>query len=126
MVAADSGSIYEPHPTLSYEWDPDFRTTSLRTPPPPRQRGPSVSSRKSPTNGSGFSNLPTPPSFNLGPHPADPHSTVLPTSPTASQFSPSSAFGNVLGMPNGRNLGPNASKEVVTGQELWVYGGQGG
>lgn len=126
IVTADSGSIYEPHPTLSYEWDPDFRTTSLRTPPPPRQRGPSVSSGKSSTNGSGFSNQPTPPSFNLGPHPADPHSTVLPTSPMASQFSTSSAFGNVPGMPNSRNMGPNASREVVTGQELWVYGGQGG
>jgi hypothetical protein len=44
----------------------------------------------------------------------------------ASQFSPSSAFGNVPGMPNARNPGPNASREVVTGQELWVYGGQGG
>lgn len=44
----------------------------------------------------------------------------------ASQFSASSAFGNVPGMSNGRNLGPNASREVVTGKELWVYGGQGG
>src|SRR3954468_19943757 len=56
-TAADSGSSYEPPPTLVYEWDPDSS-------PQPK-------------------NLPDPSSltglmFELGPHPADPHSTTYP------------------------------------------------
>jgi hypothetical protein len=47
--AADSGSVYEPHPILSFEWDPEQ----------------SAKLRKA-HNGA---------SFDLGPHPADPYST---------------------------------------------------
>ncbi|KAJ7219131.1 hypothetical protein GGX14DRAFT_434737 [Mycena pura] len=51
IVTADSGSIYEPHPMLSFEWDPDIET-------------------KAPRNQ-------TRASYDLGPHPADPSSTTL-------------------------------------------------
>ncbi|KAJ7752003.1 hypothetical protein B0H16DRAFT_1663119 [Mycena metata] len=51
IVTADSGSVYEPHPTLSFEWDPDAKT-------------------KSPLN-SVKEGRPSHPSFDLGPHPAD-------------------------------------------------------
>lgn len=55
VEAADSASVYEPLPTLKYEWDPapgasDFGRTSSQT-------------------GKGTS-------FELGPHPADPRSFV--------------------------------------------------
>src|ERR1700728_4541378 len=46
-------------------------------------------------------------SFGLGPHPADPHSTALP-SPTISGFS-----------------GPNIQQKQVSGLEIWVYDGNG-
>ncbi|KAG6919956.1 hypothetical protein DXG01_013305 [Tephrocybe rancida] len=92
IVTADSGSIYEPHPTLTYEWDPDQSS----------HYQPAQSHR----------------SFDLGPHPADPHSVLLPTSPVSSSN----------GYEDGylRTPGSNASKEVVTGHELYVYGGPGG
>ncbi|GLB35393.1 hypothetical protein LshimejAT787_0209580 [Lyophyllum shimeji] len=93
IVTADSGSIYEPHPSLTYEWDPD-----VRVPCQPAQ----------PTR-----------SIDLGPHPADPHSTIMPTSPVSS--APSSFING-----NARPSGSNASKEVVRGQEIYVYGGPGG
>ncbi|KAJ7172632.1 hypothetical protein C8R46DRAFT_158797 [Mycena filopes] len=48
IVTADSGSVYEPHPMLSFEWDPDAKTK-----------------HQQPSN-------PTHSSFDLGPHPADP------------------------------------------------------
>ncbi|KAG6874079.1 hypothetical protein C0995_006936 [Termitomyces sp. Mi166 len=86
IVTADSGSIYEPHPTLTYEWDPD--RSSPHSTHPAR-------------------------SFDLGPHPADPHSTILPTS--------SNGYANYTRPP-----GSNVSKEVVPGQEIYVYGGPGG
>lgn len=58
MTAADSGSVYEPHPMLSFEWDPDLE------------------SKKHPQ-----SHKPHHPSLDLGPHPADPNHTLngLPT-----------------------------------------------
>lgn len=87
IVTADSGSIYEPHPTLTYQWDPD--QTSHYTAHLKR-------------------------SFDLGPHPADPHSTILPTSL------------NGYGNNHTRSPGSNVSKEVVPGQEIYVYGGPGG
>ncbi|KAF8061567.1 hypothetical protein FPV67DRAFT_1563868 [Lyophyllum atratum] len=95
IVTADSGSIYEPHPTLTYEWDPDA-SASYQSPQPAR-------------------------SFDLGPHPADPHSTIMPVSPVSI---PPNMFTN--GSGNGRPTGGNASKEVVPGQEIYVYGGPGG
>ncbi|KAG6841682.1 hypothetical protein C0991_008320 [Blastosporella zonata] len=92
IVTADASSFYEPHPTLTYEWDPD--RSSVYQPAQPAR------------------------SFDLGPHPADPHSTILPASPVAT----SSGYGNgYLRQP-----GSNASKEIVPGQEIYVYGGPGG
>jgi hypothetical protein len=68
---------------LTYKWDPD--QTVIHRPPPAQ-------------NGS---------SFNLGAHPADPHSTALP-SPTTSGFP-----------------GPNIQQQQVPGLEIWVYDGNG-
>ncbi|KAJ7098064.1 hypothetical protein B0H15DRAFT_773302, partial [Mycena belliarum] len=84
IVTADSGSAYDPHPMLSFEWDPE---TSVEPPTPQRQNGTS---------------------FDLGPHPADSHST------------------NTLnGLPTNGNgklsRGPNARSEQVPGHEIWVY-----
>ncbi|KAG6831194.1 hypothetical protein H0H92_012334 [Tricholoma furcatifolium] len=90
IVTADAGSIYEPHPTLTYDWDPD-QTFSNNHVQPTR-------------------------SFDLGPHPADPHSTFF-----AAPMSPA---------PNGNGSytmqGSNARQEIVPGQEIYVYGGPGG
>ncbi|KAF8968403.1 hypothetical protein BDZ97DRAFT_1655223 [Flammula alnicola] len=63
IVTADAGSIYEPHPTLTYSWDPDQPLHSAT-------------------------------SYELGPHPADPHSVVMPAaaSPTVSTFSMAGTF----------------------------------
>lgn len=88
IVTADSGSIYDPHPHLTYEWDPTLR----------------ISSHTRPAKCS----------FDLGPHPADPHSIVLPSSPSPASYYAS----NDNGMTN--------LSQSVPGQELWVYGGQGG
>ncbi|KAJ7063156.1 hypothetical protein C8F01DRAFT_1131743 [Mycena amicta] len=49
IVTADSGSLYEPHPTLSFEWDPDLYMSP---------------EHDTPTR--------TRPSYDLGPHPSDP------------------------------------------------------
>ncbi|KAJ7273561.1 hypothetical protein B0H12DRAFT_1089992 [Mycena haematopus] len=49
IVTADSGSVYEPHPMLSFEWDPDLQ---------PKARPKAHRAKLS--------------SFDLGPHPADP------------------------------------------------------
>ncbi|TFK42983.1 hypothetical protein BDQ12DRAFT_677131 [Crucibulum laeve] len=112
VVTADSGSIYEPHPTLVYEWDPDKRSQ-----PTQFQRSSSSHSNGQRTGAS----------FDLGPHPADPHSTVMPASPQKSTFpSASSLFASPNVRQNGEAPGPNASRESVLGQEIWVYGGQGG
>jgi len=81
-------------------------------------------------------------SYELGPHPADPHSTVLPTSLTGagsplspslhSNFVPSAdEHGATDGTDNGNGswgehrFGPSTCTERVPGQELWVYGGRG-
>ena len=49
-AAADAGSIYEPHPILAYEWDPEHTDDHRRE------------------------RTTTSTSFDLGPHPADPQS----------------------------------------------------
>ena len=199
LTAADSGSIYAPHPTLTYSWDPDvpvpdftFSSPNRRPSPHPN---PGLGPSATPTpSGSGFSSYPgspglitrettnnstysthsqpqsgyqqhlsntfvpthaSRPSFELGPHPADPHST-LPASPMVGSFAaanysfnPTSTSSGYDGMPNGggengyhyggagqagapgglddnAGLGPNAFSEQALGQELWVYGGHGG
>ncbi|KAF5391297.1 hypothetical protein D9757_001947 [Collybiopsis confluens] len=86
-LAADAGSTYEPHPVLTYQYDPDKL---------PRQKA-----KKSVEK-----------SFDLGPHPADPHSTSLPLS--ASQVNGSASSG------------PNFTSRQTVGQEIWVYPGAGG
>ncbi|KAJ7470605.1 hypothetical protein FB451DRAFT_1340055 [Mycena latifolia] len=89
IVTADSGSVYEPHPMLSFEWDPD---KSAKLQKAHKQKGAS---------------------FDLGPHPADSHST------------------NTLnGLPtNGSgkaSRGPNSRSEQVPGHEIWVYASHSG
>ncbi|KAL0947072.1 hypothetical protein HGRIS_013213 [Hohenbuehelia grisea] len=98
IVTADSGSIYEPHPLLKYEWDPSADTNNahtLQTPITRRSAGPS---------------------FDLGPHPADPHSTILPTSPSSSGFEANGLAYDV----------PNVVSKEVPGHEFYVYAGHGG
>jgi hypothetical protein len=88
-IASDAGSLYDPHPMLTYKWDPD---APVEHRPLPQQNG-------SP--------------FDLGPHPADPDASALP-SPT-----PTTNFQN--GLP-----GPRAQMHHVPGHEIWVYGGAEG
>src|SRR6516162_953719 len=59
-VAADSGSTYEPHPVLTYEWDPDGDVQFPR-----RRRTMTMS-------------------FDLPPHPAD-HNTIITAAPPNGQ-----------------------------------------
>jgi hypothetical protein len=87
IVTSDAGSIYEPYPMLAYQWDPDAPAI---LPPSPQQNGSH---------------------FNLGPHPADPNASALP--------SPTSTHAN--GFPS-----PNAQVQHVPGHEVWVYGGNEG
>ena len=98
QIAADSGSTYEPHPVLTYEWDPDAPHPSYDD----RTHG----------NYNGHGAQPSK-SFDLGPHPADPHSITLAGAPQKETS-------------NGSSLGPNYSCQDVPGQEIWVYGGNGG
>ncbi|KAJ3562891.1 hypothetical protein NP233_g9293 [Leucocoprinus birnbaumii] len=115
IVTADAGSIYEPHPKFSYEWDSDKLTPSTLREKPNGNNGAysaSVQSASSKSqNGNGHL------SFDLGPHPADPHSTALPGSPMSTSVSASS----MADTP-----GPNARREDSYGQDIWVYAGTGG
>jgi hypothetical protein len=61
ITAADSGSVYEPLPFISYQWDPDFLPTLRRVH----------------ENSADLGVHPV----DLGLHPADPHSTTAPTLP---------------------------------------------
>jgi len=146
--AADAGSIYEPLPSLTYEWDPDRSMpdtfSSFTTPngtlsassPPTRDRANSTATSMFRNGSASGSPVQTMPSFELGPHPADPHSTVMPTSPSGTAFAvqSSNSSGSVAGYPfvgangllGGNASGVNACKEKVPGQEIWVYGGAGG
>jgi len=172
-TAADSGSIYNPHPLLSYAWDPDQpipshhrRTTTSFSeaypPPRPSYNGVNLPQQSPPfndnpnypvpdnTNNSGYHNgfqggysptsttrpnglaaLHSATSYELGPHPADPHSTVLPTpaSPTVSSLSvPGYPFSAGASASPGsfQSNNSNTCSERVLGKELFVYGGQGG
>ncbi|KAI1788498.1 hypothetical protein LXA43DRAFT_894527 [Ganoderma leucocontextum] len=62
IVTADAGSVYEPHPCLTYNWDPNYTPSGVNI---KRQ----VSSRLHSQ------------SFDLAPHPADPMSISAHTSP---------------------------------------------
>ncbi|KAJ3761059.1 hypothetical protein EV360DRAFT_93213 [Lentinula raphanica] len=90
IVTSDAGSTYEPHPTLIYEFDPD------RLPRHHNKTKKDLAGK----------------SFDLGPHPADPHSTSLP-------ISASQANGHTTS-------GPHFTSEQSAAQEIWVYPGAGG
>jgi hypothetical protein len=113
IVTADSGSLYEPNPRLSYEWDPDKSTlATLRVNGTHAGYPASIKTASSNTqNGNGH--LP----LELGPHPADPHSTILPASPINTIASASTAS---------ETVGPRARREDSYGQDIWVYAGTGG
>ncbi|KAF7304654.1 C-CAP/cofactor C-like domain-containing protein [Mycena kentingensis (nom. inval.)] len=89
IATADSGSVYSPHPALTLEWDPDL-SHDPTTPTQPH------------------------PSFDLGPHPADPSAAA-----TLSQ-------GIEYKSANDADKhGPRYRKQEVTGQEIWVFIGAG-
>ncbi|KAI0373303.1 hypothetical protein BV20DRAFT_938217 [Pilatotrama ljubarskyi] len=91
IVTADAGSVYEPLPTLTYHWDPSRQVGKLKRHVSSRMHGKS---------------------FDLGPHPADPLSTVSPASP--------------MGENGEYREGPDPEQRSVVGQELYVYYGNGG
>lgn len=98
IVTADSGSSYEPFPDLTYQWDPE----EIARPSPS-------------TQGSH-------PSYDLGPHPADPHATAM-AGPSAQLPDTNEAyFGDYKGKGNTRD----DQTQHVTGQEIYVYSGNGG
>lgn len=134
LLAADSGSIYDPPPTLSYSWDPDqsvpaHRRTSNSIYPSKSSGDYQKDSESQRYQPSSLHHLHSVASYELGLHPADPHSTI-----TSATFSSSGASGH--GATNGsvkgngsweeHRFGPGTCTERVSGQELWVYGGQGG
>jgi hypothetical protein len=137
LLAADSGSIYDPPPTLSYSWDPDQSVPAHhRTNPmfPSKSSGDYQTDSESQRQPSSFQHLHSVASYELGLHPADPHSTISLTS-MSSQFnlaSGASGHGAENGSVKGNGsldehrFGPGTCTERVSGQELWVYGGQGG
>lgn len=93
LAAVDSGSTYEPNPMLTYEWDP----TGPNFAPVHRVKQ-SLSGQGKPT-------------YDLGPHPADPMAASFSQSPTDDGHMYQS---------------PQARKETVPGQELWAYVGNAG
>jgi hypothetical protein len=131
LLAADSGSIYAPSPSLSYSWDPDQSVPAHRRTHPSQSSFDHQTDNESQRYQPSSHFLQSVASYELGPHPADPHSTALLTS-TSSLSSGASGYGatneNVKG--NGSldddRFGPGTCTERVSGQELWVYGGQSG
>jgi hypothetical protein len=98
FLAADSGSSYEPFPVLTYQWDPE----EIARPSPS-------------TQGSHLS-------YELGPHPADPHATAM-AGPSAQLPDTNEAyFGDYKEKGNTRD----DQTQHVTGQEIYVYSGNGG
>ncbi|KAG9318865.1 adenylate cyclase associated N terminal-domain-containing protein [Chiua virens] len=97
IVTADGGSHYDPHPVLTYQWDPEERT---------EQRAGCRHGRSS---------------FDLGPHPADPHSTAMSPPPTTQ--APPEKFG--YGDYKSKTGGIGDQTQRVTGQEIYVYAGNG-
>jgi hypothetical protein len=99
FLAADSGSSYEPFPVLTYQWDPEEIAR-----PNPHTQG-------------------SHPSYDLGPHPADPHATAM-AGPAAQvpDANPAPYFGDYKEKGNTRD----DQTQHVTGQEIYVYSGNGG
>ena len=142
LLAVDSVSVYDPPPTLSYFWDPD---------PIPNQSVPAHRRTSTTTSITSNPSKSSVASYELGPHPSDPHSIILPTSTT---FSSSPQFNLATGSTSRRasmtprpgatnerigsrrasslRFGPGADTqreyraERVSGQELWVYGEEWG
>ena len=147
LLAVDSVSVYDPPPTLSYSWDPasDPIPSPNQSVPPNRRRASTAASTTSNTSRSSVA------FYELGPHPSDPHSIILPTSTT---FSSSPQFNLATGSTSRRasmtpqpmttnerigsrrasslRFGPGAETQReyrtkrVLGQELWVYGEESG
>jgi len=131
-LAADSGSIYDPHPTLTYSWNPDpsaaQESTSVDLLLASRMHRRTESNAIKP-----HAQEPSAQSLELGPHPADPHSTILPAIPTVSNFhGPSFTFSPAdVTKTHTRGTSENiyatrSCSEKALGQELWVYCGTAG
>ncbi|KAF5365719.1 hypothetical protein D9758_003279 [Tetrapyrgos nigripes] len=93
VVTADSGSSYDPSPCTLLEWDPEKRT-------PSNKRAKSI-------------RRPHAQSFDLGPHPADPHSTSV-------------IIANQLNGRPSQSHSPSAQVQNIIGEELYVHAGNGG
>ena len=89
--AADAGSIYEPHPMFTFQWDPDRPAVSKRT-------------HNGTSNGHGRS-------FDLGPHPAD---------PMASHVSPTTIDGQYKGPHAQKRSVPGQEIYVYVGNGGYV------
>lgn len=140
LLAADSGSIYDPPPTLSYSWDPDQSVPARRRTSnsiyPSKSSGDHQNDSESQRHQPSSFYLHSVASYELGLHPADPHSTITSTifssSPQFNLASGASGHGATNGSVKGNGswdehrFGPGTCTERVSGQELWVYGGQGG
>ncbi|KAI0747647.1 hypothetical protein C8Q80DRAFT_1353629 [Daedaleopsis nitida] len=97
IVTADAGSVYEPLPTLSYHWDPDYTPTGkLKRHMSTRTHGQS---------------------FDLAPHPADPMSIVAPVSPEVLNA-------GVDLKPEAARV--DSEQRRAEGKELYVHYGNGG
>ncbi|KAL9714797.1 hypothetical protein Ac2012v2_001457 [Leucoagaricus gongylophorus] len=96
---------------LSYQWDPDRMSPSTVSAGDRIYPASDQSSTSNSRNGNGHF------SFDLGPHPADPHFTGFPGSP----INISTSTSTMAAIP-----GPNFRKEDAYGQDIWVYIGSGG
>ncbi|PFH52428.1 hypothetical protein AMATHDRAFT_74220 [Amanita thiersii Skay4041] len=110
IVTADSGSIYEPFPSLTYEWDPDQPPSYLIQPQWTASDGSTQSAS----------------TYELGPHPADPHSTVAPALSAQASVTSWAWQGVNNGGLDGKPRGINARSRIVKGQEIYAYAGQSG
>jgi hypothetical protein len=99
FLAADSGSSYEPFPVLTYQWDPE----EIARPNPD-------------TQGSLMG-------YDLGPHPADHHATAM-TGPAAQV--PDANAAPYLGDYKEKGNARDDQTQHVTGQEIYIYSGNGG
>ncbi|KIJ68942.1 hypothetical protein HYDPIDRAFT_80069 [Hydnomerulius pinastri MD-312] len=97
IVTADSSSYYDPHPILTYQWDPEERERP--------QTSPVESFRQS---------------FDLAPHPADPHSIAMSALSVMQEPGASNYRGDFKGKVR------DDQTQRVTGQEIYVYAGNGG
>jgi hypothetical protein len=95
IVTADSGSIYDPYPTLTYGWDPDVLLKKRATKHP--------------------SSPPLSP-FDLPPHPADPHSVVNPNPQNDSQANGVQSSG-----PNTQSLSVVGQEIYVHGNSTGTF-----